>query len=379
MRDSQLVYYKDDKEYKPKDIISTSDIMAVAMLTDQNKPNHFAFFTPSKNYHMRADSTQDAEQWVEKLKESLELASQKVLSSSFKRLGTLSETAKTFGGSFQPPSIKPSNTNRHSVNMGKPSTALGTSFPKRHTINLSANPSLLSQVQQQNEHISNTSKLTPPPSKRSLDISASLAKSMESSGTSRTSYGGANSLFSGGAEETGPSSCPSDHGSPMVQSNLEDTKSSPAAADAQAHRREKSELSLMGHVAEDGDREMPLTAAKGEETILETGHLLRLKKRYKHWTDQWVVLTNERLLFYKNEKSKSVVKEIEIENLIDVVEMDAMSKSKQYCMQLITPEKRMRFCAPSEEDLIRWLAAIKAVIDASPNTASIAYDQIEEE
>ena len=48
-------------------------------------------------------------------------------------------------------------------------------------------------------------------------------------------------------------------------------------------------------------------------------------------------------------------------------------------MHLITPEKRIKFCAQSEDDLIRWLAAIKAIIDASPSTATIAYDLIEEE
>ena len=118
---------------------------------------------------------------------------------------------------------------------------------------------------------------------------------------------------------------------------------------------------------------------KPVQNILETGFLLRLKRRYKQWRNQYVVLTNGKIEFYKNERSKNPLKVIPIEDLIDVVELDAISKSKQFCMQLITPEKRIKFCAQSEDDLIRWLAAIKAIIDASPSTATIAYDLIEEE
>lgn len=391
MRENQLVYYKDDKEYKPKDIISTSDIMAVAMLTDQHKPNHFAYFTPSKNYHLRAETTQDAEQWVAKLKETLEYASQQALSSSFQRLNTLDEVEPIFQSPFSPPSVKPAS-NRHSImtssTFGHPNTQKPTHVPKRHSINVTMNPSSSGLTNRQNLN-ENTllNKLPSPPSKQSsTDNISSVPKSVESalSGTSKDSYNSA-SIFSG-KEDLGQSSCPSDHGSPIILSNIEreDTTIKPKGNTASGpHIRQKSDLSVLGNVnqydQEFEDQETALAPPKHGETILETGHLLRLKKRYRQWQNQWVVLSNERLVFYKNEKSKSPVKVISIENLIDVVELDAMSKTKQYCMQLITPEKRMRFCALSEEELIRWLAAIKAVIDASPNTASIEYDLIEEE
>lgn len=357
------------------------------MLTDQHKPNHFAFFTPSKNYHLRAETTRDAEKWVENLKETLESASQQVLSSSFKRLSTLDEVAKDFGGSFNPPPL-----NRHSITMGPPlASKQGAQyqqhFPKRHSVSVTGSTSLLSIVKQQQQQqqpgeANPLNKLVSPvaPAKASMDGGTSLSKSLESSGTSRASYA-TNSLFSG--REEGQSSYPSDHGSPtafssniiddsvkkqgLSQSNVPAAAPAPASAPAPApappatHARHKTE-------------------ADDPEQVLESGHLLRLKKRSKRWTDQYVVLSSSCLAFYKSERqTKTPVKLIPIENLIDVVEMDAMSRSKQFCMQVITPEKRMRFCAPGEEDLIRWLAAIKAVIDASPHTASLAYDQIEEE
>lgn len=49
--------------------------------------------------------------------------------------------------------------------------------------------------------------------------------------------------------------------------------------------------------------------------------------------------------------------------IVDVVEMDAFSKRKQYCFQVITPEKRIQFAAATEEELTKWIASIKYVMD----------------
>lgn len=56
------------------------------------------------------------------------------------------------------------------------------------------------------------------------------------------------------------------------------------------------------------------------------------------------------------------------------MELDALSKNKQYCMQLITPEKRLQFAANTEEDLTRWLASIKFTID----TAAAQFNEPQE-
>lgn len=359
------------------------------MLTDQQKPNHFAFFTPNKNYHLRADVTQDAEAWVEKLKETLEFASQQVLSSSFQRLSILDEVEKDFQSPFRSPITKPVN-NRHSIsasqmplqNSSFQQAAPGIArphFPKRHSINVASQASSLFSSMNQRLPTDMSASRKPMFSAKvgSIDYLNNVSRSVESatSTTTRESYNSA-SIFSG-KDDMGQFSYPSDHGSPMVISDLRENSDRVKVKHLTPHA--DSSAAVVVHDDDFDEQEVQLAPPKSEEKILESGHLLRLKKRYKQWRSQWVVLSNERLVFYKTEKSKSPVKVISIENLIDVVELDALSKSKQYCMQLITPEKRMRFCAPSEEDLIRWLAAIKAVIDESPITASIAYDLIEEE
>jgi hypothetical protein len=372
LRDSQLTYYKDDKEYKPKDIISTSDIMAVAMLTNDNKPNHFAFFTPSKNYHLRADTTKEAESWVEKLKVALDCASQKALSSSFIRLNVLDSVAEN------------DTSNRNSVHamptMFRASQTFNT-IPNKPMINLAKRHSINGPVGSLNSNI-------PRPSPQVIRPWFDGNNNSVDSNTTSLHTG---SLFSG--KDAAPSSCASDYGSLIIKKqhdfNLQQRQPLPQLPQQQSINDEDDDddeddsfiqESIDNTINTFNNADTNISnPPKQVQTILETGFLLRFKRRYKQWRNQYVVLTNSKIEFYKNERSKTPLKVIPIEDLIDVVELDAISKTKQFCMQLITPEKRIKFCASSEDELIRWLAAIKAIIDASPSTATIAYDLIEEE
>lgn len=369
LRDSQLTYYKDDKEYKPKDIISTSDIMAVAMLTDDNKPNHFAFFTPNKNYHLRAETIQEAESWVEKLKLALDRASQKALSSSFTRLNVLDSVAEN------------EHNGRNMIHVGpmefRTSQTFNT-FPNKPTVNLAKRHSINGPV---GNLSGNIQRLKFPPIRPSFD-SNNVSNSVDSNTTSLN----AGSLFSG--KDAAQSSCTSDYGSPVNKKQadfgmqqrqpLPELSQQPSINDEDDDSFIQPPTNSSTNISNNADINISNTI-ESVQNILETGFLLRFKRRYKQWRNQYVILTNNKIEFYKNERSKTPLKMIPIEDLIDVVELDAISKSKQFCMQLITPEKRIKFCAPSEDELIRWLAAIKAIIDASPSTATISYDLIEEE
>ena len=68
------------------------------------------------------------------------------------------------------------------------------------------------------------------------------------------------------------------------------------------------------------------------------------------------------LAFYKNEEEYSAQLILPLSNIISAVEIDPVSRSKRYCMQIIAEEKTYRFCAPSEEELARWLGAVKSLI-----------------
>ncbi|ODV81443.1 PH-domain-containing protein [Suhomyces tanzawaensis NRRL Y-17324] len=109
----------------------------------------------------------------------------------------------------------------------------------------------------------------------------------------------------------------------------------------------------------------PLASSESEpdEYLIEEGHLLRLRKRYNQWKRLYIVLTSRALYFYKNAGDQSKpIKVIPVLDLVDVIELDPISTSKVWCLLVITPLKRLRFNASSEEEMIRWLSALKTLI-----------------
>lgn len=60
---------------------------------------------------------------------------------------------------------------------------------------------------------------------------------------------------------------------------------------------------------------------------------------------------------------------IPLSNIISAVEIDPVSKSKLHCMQIIAEEKNYRFCAMSEDDLAKWLGALKSQLARKKDTS----------
>ena len=74
------------------------------------------------------------------------------------------------------------------------------------------------------------------------------------------------------------------------------------------------------------------------------------------------MLRSKNLALYKTEEEYAAVLIIPLASCVDAVEIDPVSKSKRYCMQIITEEKGYRFCAESEDKLAEWLGALKMVM-----------------
>lgn len=90
--------------------------------------------------------------------------------------------------------------------------------------------------------------------------------------------------------------------------------------------------------------------------------LLRPKHGVRQWKKVWMVVRPKALALYKNEGEYRPLLILPFESLIDVVEIDPISKSKQYCLQVLTEERNYRFCALDEECLNKWLGAFKSVL-----------------
>ncbi|KAF2733594.1 PH domain-like protein [Polyplosphaeria fusca] len=105
-------------------------------------------------------------------------------------------------------------------------------------------------------------------------------------------------------------------------------------------------------------------ATPDHERVIYHGWLYVLKARggVRQWKKVWVVLRPKALGLYKNEEEYSANLIIPFASIIDAVDIDPASKSKQHCMQIISEEKNLRFCAPDEDTLAKWLGALKSLL-----------------
>ncbi|CAG8239827.1 unnamed protein product [Penicillium salamii] len=102
------------------------------------------------------------------------------------------------------------------------------------------------------------------------------------------------------------------------------------------------------------------------ERVICQGYLqgLRIQGTVRQWKRLWVVLRPKSLAFYKDDSEYSALKIVPMSQVFDAAEVDPMSRSKKFCMQIIAEEKTYRLCAPEEESLARWLGSLKSILAA---------------
>jgi hypothetical protein len=100
------------------------------------------------------------------------------------------------------------------------------------------------------------------------------------------------------------------------------------------------------------------------ERIVWQGYLLYLRSKggVRQWKDLWAVLRPKSLALYKDDGEYSPRLIIPLSSVINAVEIDPISRTKVYCMQIITEEKSYRFCAHNEESLDKTLGAFKSLL-----------------
>jgi hypothetical protein len=105
-------------------------------------------------------------------------------------------------------------------------------------------------------------------------------------------------------------------------------------------------------------------ATPDDERVVYHGWLYVLKSKggVRQWRKIWVVLRPKCLAFYKNDEEYSATHIIPFSTIIDAVDIDPLSRSKQHCMQVIAEEKNFKFSAPDENALAKWLGAFKSLL-----------------
>lgn len=74
------------------------------------------------------------------------------------------------------------------------------------------------------------------------------------------------------------------------------------------------------------------------------------------------MLRPKSLSFYKSDEEYKALYLVSLDQIVDAVDIDPISKGKQHCFMVITEERNWRFATGDEAGLEKWLGAIKSVV-----------------
>lgn len=321
LRPNNLSIYKDQNEDKLRHKIHLSDLTAVAFLKDpkQKRQNVFGLFSPSRNYHLEARSRKDAEEWVELIRKEARIEEEE--EEMF--LGSPGTTAEQ--PSFLQRKIRKETEQKiiHDDRLGSSSPEPSDPISRIPTksIPIAPNPRRISQtIEYSGNELSHS------------EMSDSGMGPLSYLSTSKTSIPSASDKSAAGPR-------------PISSSASRPPLSALSASQLSVNNSTDPSLG-------DPDR------------IIFQDHLLYLKSTggVRQWKSVWVVLRPRSLALYKTNAEYAPVLIISMSTVVDAVEIDALSKTKRNCLQVITEEKSYRFCARDEEGLDRCLGAFKSLL-----------------
>lgn len=311
LRPNLLSIYKSEEEAELLAALTLSDVTAVALVKKSNREYVFGVFSASKNYHFQGLSEKDAQDWVERIRSEAHVEGEdEELFLASPRLQEGREDIQTAEST--------SDQSSHEAHDRSSSPELQHWSPRsRKAATASTSQRIPSQLQEYsgNEIMTSYSDLSDVPIPN---------------GKHRTSIS---------------SSKPENNPSKGKASATITTGFRPGMA------RNASQMS-------------GFDMTNDPERVVWHGHLqcLKTKGGVKQWKRLWVVLRPKNLSLYKNEQEYAAVMIIPMSQIINAAEIDPISKSKPFCLQIIAEDKNYRFCAPDEEALAKWLGALKSVL-----------------
>ena len=309
LRPNTLSIYKSDKEEKLRRKVYLSDLTAVTLLKDpkNKRPNVFGLFSPAKNFHFQAPTLNDAQEWVELIRQDARIEEEE------EEMFLASPTAR-----------QPSFFHGAEVDNGNRSSSRGLASPD-HFLSSSPEPS-----EPPIRHIPKPYARRPSHIDSSGLSGAELASHSDFSDSDMHRVPGAS--FESLAAAHQPSTSP---GIPR-----------PSIGTLNNHRVSGT------HQDADPDR------------VIWQGWmwLHRSKGGVRQWKKSWGVLRPRNFILYKDGAESSVLFLLYMSSIVNVVETDSKSRTKKHCLQIITDEKSYRFCTHDEEALVQCLGAFKSLL-----------------
>ncbi|KAJ4509797.1 hypothetical protein HRR83_006877 [Exophiala dermatitidis] len=335
LRPNLLSVYQNADETDLKASITLSEVNAVAPVRKAHMENVFGVFSPSKNYHFQGLSPADTADWIAHIRAEARTEDE----DDFDILAPQFSSQTTYSDMMLPNTSNYESTDLSADEVAAPLEA--TSFsrsPERYTTASSVHGGASRKGSQvtSHQHQRRTSTL------------------QEYSGNEQ--FTTSHSDFSDGLGTSLPrTSALSLHNRPPVLT--------PIASSQQLYKNGPPSVGPKSPVPPPATPNDPTTV--DPERVIRHGYLQVLKSHktgVKGWKWIWVVLRPRTMAFYKDDQEYSAVKVFPMDSVIDAAEIDPISKSKKFCFQVIMDDKSYRFCAPTEDDLAKWLGALKSVL-----------------
>ncbi|KAK5682469.1 hypothetical protein LTS10_005597 [Elasticomyces elasticus] len=337
LRPNLLSIYRDKHEAKLRHQISLSDLTAVARQKDpKRKGKHvFGLFSPSRNFHLEAASDEEAQTWVELIRKEahmdedegeIYLASPGGARSAYQGFGrsidAIAVAGMDGGDGYTSSDAEALNSQRSVPKQRDRGNTQSSTFGGRRA----------SQVEYSGPDGGSYSDFSDSigPAARMSALSLSHSDTRPSTSSVQRPPQ-THSIY--GAVPTRPPNL-------RTLSQLSNTAGSPSQDAIKIQQQEEAERVLYhGYI-----------------------YLLKSTSGVRRWSKVWMVLRSRALALYKNEEEYTATLILPFHTIIDVVEIDPISKSRTSCMQVISEERNYRFCALDEESLARWLGAFKSLL-----------------
>lgn len=309
LRPNTLSIYKNEKESKLRYQIHLTDLSAVTYLKDpkHKRQNIFGLFSPSKNFHLQAATEQDTQEWVELIRKEARLEEED------EELFLSGPMARSLSpGGFM--AVAPDRAGYNFVDRDRVLSSSPETFGPPAPGFLGREPSYMDSSGQSGNELPSHSDMSDTDQR----IRGASIESLTTPGAFEVG-----SLPGGGIPYH-----PGMGGHATSQTNV---------ANAQE---------------QDPDR------------VMWQGWLwyMRSKGGVKQWKNMWGVLRPRNLILYKDESEYLAQWIVQLPAVVDVVDMDPVSKSKENCLQIITEEKSYKFCARDEESLVQFVGAFKSLL-----------------
>lgn len=335
LRPNCLSIYRDREETKLKHQVTLSELTAVARQKDpKRKEKHvFGLFSPSRNFHLEAPSDKFAHEWVESIRKEARMEEREE-EMSLASPGGARATYQGFERSIEA-NISPSVDERAAGYSSSDAEAFGRSqpLPKRK-------------------------------GRASFNYGKRKSSHADYSGAEHGSYSDFSDSGLGAAARMSALSLAYTEGPPSTSTTQLPSSNSPhGQAPLRPSMGARNPSQVSGLALATDDNKKPATPADDERVIIHGWiYLLKSKSGVRQWKKVWMVLRPKALAIYKNEEEYTALLILPFSSIIDAVEIDAVSRTKTSCMQVISEERNYRFCAADEDSLARWLGALKSLL-----------------